>query len=133
MIAYLDANVVIYFVEKNPVWWPKVSARINTLQAGGDEIAVSDVARLECLVGPYMSGNTDLLSDYTGFFSDPAIRVFPASTAVFERAAQIRATFSFKPLDALHLAAAVEHGCGLFLSNDAQLGRFTGIQVEVLS
>ena len=133
MIAYLDANIVIYFVEKNLVWWPKVSARIHTLQAGGDEIAVSDVARLECMVGPYTSGNTAVLSDYRAFFSDPAVRVFLATAGVFERAAQIRATFSFKPLDALHLAAAVEHGCALFLTNDAQLGRFTGIRVEVLT
>ncbi|MFI5460735.1 MAG: hypothetical protein ACHRXM_35430 [Isosphaerales bacterium] len=36
-------------------------------------------------------------------------------------------------LDALHLAAAVEHGCTRFLSSDAQLKRFPDVLVEVLS
>ena len=59
--------------------------------------------------------------------------VWPLTAAVCERAARVRATHGFRPLDALHLAAAVEHGCGLFLINDAQLVRFPDIPVEVLT
>ena len=73
------------------------------------------------------------LADYVAFFNDPALRVFSLTAAVCERAAHIRAIDKFKPLDALHLAAAVENGCGLFLTNDAQLRRFPGITVEVLT
>ena len=29
MIVYLDANCVIYFVERNPVWWPSIKARVG--------------------------------------------------------------------------------------------------------
>jgi predicted nucleic acid-binding protein len=57
MIVCLDANIVIYLVEQNPFWEPRVSARIATFRAAGDEIAVCDAARLECLVGPYQTGN----------------------------------------------------------------------------
>ncbi len=56
MIVCLDANIVIYLVEQNPIWEPKVSARIAAFRAAGDEIAVSDAARLECLVGPFRPG-----------------------------------------------------------------------------
>ena len=35
-------------------------------------------------------------------------------------------------LDSLHLGAAVEHGCGLFLTNDVLLRRFPDITVELL-
>jgi hypothetical protein len=52
VIAYLDTNCVIYFVERNPVWWPKVVARITRLRAAKDELAVGDLTRAECLVGP---------------------------------------------------------------------------------
>jgi predicted nucleic acid-binding protein len=38
-----------------------------------------------------------------------------------------------KPLDSLHLAAAVEHRCTLFLTGDVQLKRFPEIPVEILS
>ena len=51
MIAYLDANIVIYVVEHHPLWGPKAEARIAQLRASGEQIAVSDVHRLECLVG----------------------------------------------------------------------------------
>ena len=122
VIAYLDANAVIYFVEKHPIWGPKIHSRIARLRAAGDDIAVSDLARLECLVVPFATGNATVLADFDAFFNDPAVRVFPVSAAVFERAARIRAVHRFQALDALHLAAAVQHGCGLFLTNDAPCG-----------
>jgi predicted nucleic acid-binding protein len=133
MIVYLDANCVIYFVEQNPVWWPLVTTRLADLRKAGDELAVSDLTRAECLVGPYASGDTAMLANYQGFFSDPAIQVFPLTAGVCERAARIRATYRLKLPDALHLAAAIEHGCGLFLTNDAQLARCKDIPVEVLT
>ncbi len=34
--------------------------------------------------------------------------------------------------DALHLAAAIESGCDVFLTNDNQLASFTDITIEVL-
>jgi predicted nucleic acid-binding protein len=132
MIVYLDANVVIYLVEHHPTWEPRVVARLGRL-APGDVLAVSDATRLECLVGPLISGDAGVLADYAAFFSDPRISVFPVTAAVFERAARIRAAHRFLPLDAMHLAAAVEYGCGLFLTNDAQLTRFPDLPVEVLS
>jgi predicted nucleic acid-binding protein len=133
MIVCLDANVVIYLVERTPVWNPRVVARLALVRAAGDEIAVTDAARLECLVGPLRSGDTAVLADYQAFFADPAIRVLPVTSAVWETAARIRATLNLQPLDSLHLATAVEHGCGLFLTNDVQLTRFTGVTVEVIS
>ena len=51
----------------------------------------------------------------------------PFTPGVFRRAAEIRAQFNFRTPDALHLAAAVEAACDVFLTNDAQLTRFTGL------
>jgi predicted nucleic acid-binding protein len=133
VIAYLDANIVIYLVEQDPTWGPRATARITILRAGGDRIAVSDLNRTECLVGPFASGDAALASLFQAFFSNPTVQVFPLTAAVCERAARVRATHGFRPLDALHLAAAMEHGCGLFLTNDAQLVRFPDIPVEVLT
>ena len=69
MIVCLDANIVIYMVERNPHWEPKASARIAAFLADGDEIAVCDAACLECLVGPYQSGNAADIASYAAFFS----------------------------------------------------------------
>jgi predicted nucleic acid-binding protein len=123
VIVCLDANIVIYHVERHPVWEPKVTARLKALATSGDAVAVSDAARMECLVGPLQSGNASVLADYQQFFGSAGIQLLLVTAAVWERAAQIRARFKLQSLDSIHLASAIEHGCGLFLTNDAQLAR----------
>ena len=133
MIVCLDSNILIYSVEGDPIWEPKVDLRVKGILAAGDTLAASDAARLECLVGPFRSGNAGVVADYQKFFGSPGIQMLPVTPAVWERAAQIRAAHKFQALDSIHLASAIEHGCGLFLTNDAQLARCTAITVEVLT
>jgi predicted nucleic acid-binding protein len=132
-MVFLDANPIIYHVEQTPVWGRKASARLAVLRAAGDDFAVTELVRMECLVGPMQAGDAALEADFAAFFSAPNVRILPITTAVAQRAARIRAAHRFKPLDALHLAAAVEHGCGSFLTNDAGLKGFPDITVEILT
>ena len=133
MIVCLDTNIVIYLVEENAVWTPKADARLVRLRAAGDDVAVGDAARLECLTKPLAAGNAADVAAYRDFFADPLVRMLPVTAAVWERAALVGATFQLKPLDSVHLATAIEHGCGLFLTNDANLSRCTAIAVEILT
>jgi predicted nucleic acid-binding protein len=103
------------------------------LRASGDVLAVGDLARAKCLVGPFKSGDAGLEARYRAFFSDPDVAVLGMTVPVYERAARLRAVYPFKLPDALHLATAIEHGCGVFLTNDAKLARCTEIPVEVLT
>jgi hypothetical protein len=57
MIVCLDANIVIYLIEANPTWTPRATARLAALRAAGDDVAVCDAARLECLIKPLATGN----------------------------------------------------------------------------
>jgi len=132
VIVYLNANFVIYFIEMNPVWGPKVTGHLTALLASGDQLAISDLTRLECKVGPLMAGDKVLLSKFTTFFQSPDVRVLPLTAAVCDRAAELRAKYRFKTPDAMHLAAAIEHGCDRFLTNDVKLTSCTEIVVEVL-
>ncbi|APW61881.1 type II toxin-antitoxin system VapC family toxin [Paludisphaera borealis] len=76
-----------------------------------------------------------MLADYQRFFSSSAVEMLPMTAAVCERAAEIRvaSALKIKLPDALHLAAALEHGCGLFLTNDGPLAGCAAITVEVLT
>ncbi len=132
MIVCLDSNVVIYSVEVDPVWTPKADARVAAIRAAGDTVAVCDAALQECLLKPLMSGDAGAESAFRDFFADPLVQMLPVSRATWEQAARLGAAFNFKPMDSLHLATAVEHGCGLFLTADGRLGRCTAIPVEVL-
>jgi predicted nucleic acid-binding protein len=131
MIIYLDTNIVIYTVEYNPIFGPKVRTRLATARTAGDSLMISDLTRMECLVGPLKSGDSNVEADFHAFFS--VTNVIHITAAVCDRAARIRATHSFKSMDALQLAAGVEHGASIFLTADAQLKSFTGLTIEVLS
>jgi len=130
--TYLDTNIVIYFVERHPFWGPKAISRIATIRSSGDHVAVSDLTRMECQVGALIRQDQALLADYRAFFGLREVEVLPISAAVCDRAATIRAAHRFRPLDALHLAAAVEGACGTFLTNDARLSAFSDLAVELL-
>jgi predicted nucleic acid-binding protein len=131
MILYLDTNIVIYAIEYNPVFGPKAVSRLATARGSGDSLMISDLTRMECLVLPLRLGNVALQHTYQGFFA--LVTVVPITPAVCDRAAQIRATHRFLPMDALQLAAVVEHGANVFLTNDLRLSSFPDITIEVLT
>ncbi len=131
MIVYLDTNIVIYTVEQHPIFGLKARTRLATARVAGDTLMISDLTRMECLVGPLKSGDAAVEADFRTFFG--LMNVVAVTAAVCDRAACIRATNHFKPMDALQLAAAAEHGAKIFLTADARLSSFTGLTVEVLS
>ena len=133
-MVFLDANPVIYLIEQPPtLGGPKTTARVTELLAGGERLAATDLVSMECKVGPLKVNDHGLLGRYVTFFRSPDVSILSITAAVCDRAARIRAEYGFKPLDSLHLAAAVEYRCSRFLSNDAKLKRFPDILVEILS
>src|SRR4051794_21065686 len=118
MIIYLDTNIVVYVVERVPIWSTKVDRRLQHATSVGDQLAASDAVRFECLIEPLRKGDAKRLSDYTKFFGAPSLLNLTISTSAWDYATSIRATHGYQALDSLHLAAAVEGGCGLFLTAD---------------
>jgi uncharacterized protein len=88
---------------------------------------------VECRVKHVASGDAVKLADMEAFLNSSDVVHVPMPFAVYDRACQIRATYRFKLADALHLAAAVEAGCGAFLTNDHRLNACREIPVEVLA
>jgi len=128
MDIYLDSAPVIYLVENVVPWEPAVRAFL-----AGEAIQprVSALTLMECRVEPIREGNNALLEDYDEFFASLGF-LLPLDARVFEKATQLRARHNFKTPDALHLAAAIEGGCQIFLTNDTQLAHCTEIRIEVI-
>lgn len=55
-----------------------------------------------------------------------AVGSLPVTTAVFDRAAELRAHHNIRTPDAIHLAAALIHGCDEFWTNDDRLSAAAG-------
>ena len=132
MRIYPDVNVIIYHVERNPTGGHRATACFAAMNAAGDVPVISDLSRMECRVGPLRSGDMTLISEYDAFFAAPGIEVVGLTAAVCDRAAELRARYGFKTPDALHLAAAIVHGCDRFLTNDTRLNACTDIAIDVM-
>lgn len=132
MLIYADSVILIYYLDSIGPFQVRADHYMTAAFARGDRIAVTDLSRLECRVKPLKVGDPVALARFDNFFLKPEVQLLPLPTAVYDRATLIRAQFGFKIADSLHLAAAVEHGCDRFVTNDLRLSTFPDIQVEVL-
>jgi predicted nucleic acid-binding protein len=128
--AFLDSVLVIYLVEQNPVFGPRMEA---WLKGNPCDILSSELVRMEALVLPVRLHDLKRATEFEAFFSTRVAEMVTITRPVFDRAVQIRAALkAIKTPDALHLAAAAESGSDVFVTNDPQLKQYTGIRVEVI-
>jgi len=132
MLIYCDSMILIYYLDHAGPFQERAAARLASIQVGGDQLVVSDLTRLECRVAPIRSGDALVLAKFDAFFALPDVHYALWTTEVFDRATQLRAIRQLKTIDALHLAAAIEADCDVFLTNDVRLGKIPGITIEAL-
>jgi uncharacterized protein len=114
VLIYCDSVIIIYYLDANDAYHQRADIRLTAIRSAGDEIAFSDLSRLECRVKPVQVADTNRLAIFDGFFALPDVRKVLLTTAVFDRATELRARFSFKTADALHLASpGCRYRCGL--------------------
>ncbi|MCX7112486.1 MAG: type II toxin-antitoxin system VapC family toxin [Proteobacteria bacterium] len=120
-LIYLDTCIVIYLVEEHPIYQPTIEA---VLSDSFGVVCHSPLVELEALVLPLRLERNDLLAKFRIFFSINRSLHMPYE--VFQHAAELRARFSLKTPDALHLATAQYHGCTEFWTNDDRLRNVAG-------
>lgn len=131
--VYVDAQVVIYSVEKHPTYAALVRPLWAAVQAGTVEAVTSELTEMEVLVGPLKAGDTALVTRYDQFFRLPGVRLVPVARTVLRDAARLRATTSkLKTPDAVHLATALRERCNLLVTNDLAFRAATGLPVVIL-
>lgn len=74
-LVYLDANSVIYSVEKHPTYEPLLLPVWQAAKAMTIEIVSSELVLLETLVGPFKVGNVGLANTYEQLFQQPQTRL----------------------------------------------------------
>jgi predicted nucleic acid-binding protein len=116
-LIYLDSCLVIYAAERDPSHGAKVAAKL--MDAEDEVFAVSPLVKLECLVKPLKNGNVLLKKYYEALFQ--TLINLDLTEAVFMEAAELRARFSLRTPDALHLACALHHRCDALWTNDLRL------------
>jgi predicted nucleic acid-binding protein len=131
MKLYLDSVVVIYLVEQHPTFGALATAAVTRLSPTA--LVGTELTRMECLILPRRQNDHAREADFNLFFAQKYLPFPPVDVGVFHRATSLRAKYpKLKTPDALHLAAAIEAGCDVFVTNDAQLRVVSEIRVEVI-
>jgi predicted nucleic acid-binding protein len=120
-MVYLDSCVLIYWLEGAAPLQSRVVQAMGA--AAGEVFCISDLVRLECLVGPIREGHAERRAAFEAQFR--RLRRLALTRAVFDLGAELRATHRLRTPDALHAACAIVHGCRELWTNDR---RFTAAE-----
>jgi predicted nucleic acid-binding protein len=128
----LDAAPLIYFVEENPYFLERVRPFFNALERAEFTVVTSTLTIAETLVKPFQHGQVerarvfqDLLAKY--------VEIVPVTAKIAETASRLRADYSLRTPDAIHVATAIIHKAAFFLTNDVRLARLDQLEVLALS
>lgn len=128
--VFLDTTPLIYFLDADENFGDKTKQIFEEILSGSGTMISSVITVEEYSVFPYKTGNKEKLKAFHDFVNECGVSLLPISEHIADRAAQIRAKYSaFKGMDSLQLAAAIESGCDLFLTNDKQLKQFDEVNV----
>lgn len=132
-ILAIESAPFIYYVEKNPTYFPRMLA-IMQMMASGDLLAATSVITLtEVLAHPIRRGDVAVETAYRKLLTQShELKLIPVTHSIAERAAELRARYNLKTPDALQVAAALNIGCDALLTNDFGLRRVTDLQIIVL-
>lgn len=131
MLIYLDSMILIYAFDSTDDFHSRATTRLDALNAARDTVVVSDLTRMECRMLPLRINDTVRLARLNAFFKLSDVIVTSMTAAIFDRAAEIRAKYNFTALDSLHLAAAIDSGGELFITNDKRLTKFQEAEVAI--
>jgi predicted nucleic acid-binding protein len=129
-LVYLDSSIVIYLVERHPIYAPAIERALTN--ATDITLAISPLVKLEVLVKPLQDGRVDLIALYRRFLG--TAHSLSVNDATFDLALELRARHRLKTPDALHLAIANQHSCNQFWTNDNRLAVAAGsLNVNLLA
>jgi predicted nucleic acid-binding protein len=130
--VYVDANAVIYAVEKIEPYHSLLAPLWLAAQAGQLLIVTSELTWLETLTKPLREANAVLEGLFRAFLTSAEVRLVPVNLGLWEDAARLRG-LGLKTPDALHAATAIATGCVLCVTNDTAFRRVPGLTVLILS
>jgi predicted nucleic acid-binding protein len=129
----LDAAPLIYYLEEHARYLPLVDPFFAALDQGAFHVVASTVVPLEVLVHPLRHANAQLAQAYRDILrTTDTLTFLPVSPEIAEQAAQLRATFSIKTSDAIHLATALHMHAVYFITNDTRLPAGAGVEIMSL-
>lgn len=121
---YLDSNIIIYIVEREPRYYANLAGMLAVAAQGQLQVITSDLSLLECLVLPLRVGNQAIINAYLQMFTQSDLICVPISRDVLTESAALRAQHpALRTPDAIHWATARIQRVDYLITNDQTLLR----------
>ena len=118
----LDSVVFIYALEGNPAFGERAKSILQTIERGQCQGFACDLVLAELMVKPLREGKPEIAQEYARELPKfPNLTFVSVTREIVVAAARLRGNSNLGLIDALHLAAAVEVGCEVLITNDAAL------------
>lgn len=131
---FIDTAPIIYYIEAHPQFGPLAQEVVNAFQSGNLTAYSSVLTLTEVLPKPVESGNEKLARKFADFLKHGKyMSMIEISEGIAEAAGKLRGFYSFlKIVDAVQVAAALDVGADVFVTNDAKLKQVKEIRVLAL-
>ncbi len=130
--VYIDTSILIYTIEEIQPYYDILLPLWEASASGNIEIISSELIILETLTGPIKTGNTQLINDYEEMLFNSDVTLIPITQAILTESARLRAKFNIKTPDAIHGASSISSASTLFLTNDYEFRKLSGLPVIIL-
>lgn len=120
--VYADTNIYIIVFEGEDPRRERLAKTLFPPALPQFTLVASLVTYAELLVGPFRSGNGELVASYEALFGgDTLLDSVPVDQPLLREAALLRARYRVLRLpDALHIVSAMRAGCSHFVSDEAR-------------
>jgi predicted nucleic acid-binding protein len=123
-IVGVDTAPFIYLWERHPRYFDLSEALFNYLKQPQVEGITSIITLIETCVYPQRQGRQDLVEAYErALLHSRQVKMLPVDTALARRAVDLRARYNIRVPDALQIAAAMEAGATVLVTNDQALAK----------
>jgi predicted nucleic acid-binding protein len=130
---YADANIVLYTVNRHPIYAPLCDPLWQAAQQGTISAVSSELTLLETLIGPFRDSDLAKAEYSADLWNHPGAHLLPITQGILREAARLRATIpGLKTPDAIHAATALLNACALFVTNDPGFRRISDLPLVLL-
>ena len=133
-VVGLDTSIFIYHLESNPAYAALTKTVFENLEDGKFQGVTSTITLMELTVLPWRMGHENVSREYEAILVNfPNLSIVDIDRNVVRLAAKLRADYNVTPADALQVAASLQSGAKVFLTNDKRLsGLQTVIEILIL-
>lgn len=128
--AYFDTNSIIYFIEANEEFRPKIARLWYVLVAQDTSFITSEISVAEYLYGAFRRQSRELEKSYDRlFFEERTFALHPVDLETLIEAARLGASLGLRLIDAVHFRTAVATQCDIFVTNDRRFRSSHGVRI----